>query len=504
MYNQTSHFPTVSHIGSRRSRAIKKQAVYINVLALVLILAFCLKVDGALIKTARAAGSVLITESNGSTDINEIGPITDSYTVALSSQPTDDVVVGVFPNSQQTTDKSILTFTTADWDTPQTVTVAPVQDSLECPHTGLIQHTSASNDANYNVIPIAQVITHIADGCTRILGDNPISQAIAVSKYRFPGTTTAPAAVIARDGVMADAFTAVPFAMLLSAPILLTPSDALNAEVAGELHRVVADSDDPIYILGREQAIAPIVYDQLRAEGFTNLVQIGGTDRRETAAKIARHVIAIQGGAVTRAVITEDEKLIDALGAGAGAGFLGSDLSIDPILLHPRGDTKINPHTAEVLRANPNISQIELIGGTQALPGAIENEIYSNFSTINSVHRSGGEDRFDTNKLIAERFFNDPTGITVANGERVFTTEATSAINSSTETPENEPFFEALLASTVGAQEGFPMLIVRTNSVPAPIIRYIVDHSAMIDTLVIVGDTSQVSQAVEDLIKSFI
>jgi putative cell wall-binding protein len=440
-------------------------------------------------KTAQAAGSIVIAESNGSTDINEVGPVTDTYGVVLTSQPTDNVFVGIFPNSQQTTDKSVLTFTSSDWNIAQTIIVTPVQDSPECPHTGLIQHTSGSNDANYNNLSIASVTTHITDGCTRIPGNSPSGQSVAVSQYLFPGNATAPAAIIARDGIMADAFTGGPFAALVEAPVLLTPSDALDASVAAELHRVLTDRDNPIYVLGREQAIAPSVYSQLRSQGFDNLIQIGGTDRRETAAKIARHIIAGQD-AVTRVVITEDTMLVDALGAGAGAGFLGNDLLIDPILLQSRGKSAIDPHTDEILRSNPGISEIELIGGTDALPGSLEQSLYSRYGNISAIQRSGGEDRFDTSTIVANRFFSSPTGVTVANGESLLTT--------------NEPPFGALLASTVGAQKGFPMLIVRANSVPAPIITYLIDNAPTINNLIIVGDTSQVSQGVEDLIKSLI
>jgi putative cell wall-binding protein len=473
-----------------RTHAKKKRAVYPKALAIGLVLAFgTVAINMSIAKTAQAAGSVIITESNGSTNLNEMGPVTDTYDVVLTSQPADNVSIGIFPNSQQTTDKSTLLFTSSDWNVPQTVTVVPVQDSPECPHEGLIQHTSGSSDANYDKLTIASVVTHIADGCIRISGNDPSGQSVTVSQYRFPSNASAPAAIIARDGVMADAFTGVPFASLVQAPVLLTPSDSLDAGVATELHRVLTDRDNPIYILGREQAITPIVYDQLRAQGFSNLIQIGGTDRRETAAKIARHIIAGQG-AITRAVITEDKVLVDALGAGAGAGFLGNDLLIDPILLNQRGKSSIDPHTDEVLRSNPSIVELELIGGTDALPSSLEQNLYKRYSNISAIHRSGGEDRFDTSKIVAERFFSGPVGIAVANGESMLTT--------------SEPPFGALLASTVGAHKGFPMLIVRTNSVPAPIITYLIDQASTINQLIIVGDTSQVSQAAEDLIKSFI
>jgi hypothetical protein len=55
-----------------------------------------------------------------------------SFTVSLSSLPDGDVVVDVASSdtSEATTDKALLTFTTADWNTAQTVTVKGANDTL--------------------------------------------------------------------------------------------------------------------------------------------------------------------------------------------------------------------------------------------------------------------------------------------------------------------------------------------------------------------------------------
>ena len=71
-----------------------------------------------------------VTESAASTSVDE-GGTTDSFTVVLDSQPSSDVVIKVTSEntSEVTADKTSLTFTSANWNTPQTVTVTGVDDS---------------------------------------------------------------------------------------------------------------------------------------------------------------------------------------------------------------------------------------------------------------------------------------------------------------------------------------------------------------------------------------
>ncbi|MGY8768026.1 MAG: reprolysin-like metallopeptidase [Pirellulales bacterium] len=63
--------------------------------------------------------------------VSETGT-TDSFTVTLDRQPLTDVVLGVSSNDlgEATTDQSTLTFTSANWDTAQTVTITREDDVL--------------------------------------------------------------------------------------------------------------------------------------------------------------------------------------------------------------------------------------------------------------------------------------------------------------------------------------------------------------------------------------
>ena len=71
-----------------------------------------------------------IDELDGSIEVDESGT-TDTFTVVLDAQPTSDVVLTVTSDdTSEATVNSPLTFTPANWDTPQTVTVTGVDDSI--------------------------------------------------------------------------------------------------------------------------------------------------------------------------------------------------------------------------------------------------------------------------------------------------------------------------------------------------------------------------------------
>ena len=109
---------------------------------------------------------VHISQSGVSTNVTE-GGATDSYTVVLSSQPTANVTVNISPDSQVSVDKTSLIFTSANWNTAQTVTVTAVDDSVaEGNRTVTITHSVSSTDAIYNGISVDNVIAQITDNDT--------------------------------------------------------------------------------------------------------------------------------------------------------------------------------------------------------------------------------------------------------------------------------------------------------------------------------------------------
>ena len=71
-----------------------------------------------------------IVELEGSTEVDESGD-TDTFTVVLNAQPTSDVVITIVSSDTgEATVTSTLTFTPANWDTPQVATITGVDDDI--------------------------------------------------------------------------------------------------------------------------------------------------------------------------------------------------------------------------------------------------------------------------------------------------------------------------------------------------------------------------------------
>ena len=120
------------------------------------------------------------------------GVSTATYTIALDTQPTGTVTIDLTPNHPSTgvtADPAQLTFTTSNWNQPQTVTVTPVQDYvLEGEHVSAIGHAVASTDPRYDDISFAPVTVSITDPDPTFvlwaLGDPHIQTDLARNGYK--------------------------------------------------------------------------------------------------------------------------------------------------------------------------------------------------------------------------------------------------------------------------------------------------------------------------------
>ncbi len=132
-----------------------------------------------LVSELRAGVSIV---ESGTTFVTEGSEDTDSYTVVLDSAPTSGVDITLTPDAQITVSPSVLSFSTSDWSTSQTVTVSAVADTLtEGLHTGVIQSAAVSTDSNYDGIAISDVTVSVNDP------EDPVETA-------DPAATTDPAA----------------------------------------------------------------------------------------------------------------------------------------------------------------------------------------------------------------------------------------------------------------------------------------------------------------------
>jgi hypothetical protein len=117
--------------------------------------------------TDNDAAGVTITPTGADTTVAEDGSLVDTYDVVLTSEPVADVTIDITPDAQVDTAQATLTFTSATWDTPQTVDVTAVDDFvIEAPtHPGTISHAATSGDANYQspALTIADEVANVLD-----------------------------------------------------------------------------------------------------------------------------------------------------------------------------------------------------------------------------------------------------------------------------------------------------------------------------------------------------
>lgn len=113
--------------------------------------------------------NIRITQTGGSTRLNEGTDQTDQYRIRLTKEPTAQVTVFVQTDDQVTVDKDTITFAPATWTHVQTITVQAIDDDIEegegvgGKHTSTIKHTSESDDSEYNKARIPDVVAYITD-----------------------------------------------------------------------------------------------------------------------------------------------------------------------------------------------------------------------------------------------------------------------------------------------------------------------------------------------------
>ncbi|MDD5512008.1 MAG: fibronectin type III domain-containing protein, partial [Dehalococcoidales bacterium] len=117
--------------------------------------------------TGASATTVSAAVNLSKTTVSTVeGGATDSYTIVLNAQPTSTVNVIVSPDSNQTVSTSTISFTSANWNVPVTVTVTAVNDHIaQGTHTGIITHT-VTNSGVFNGVAVSNVTNTITDNDT--------------------------------------------------------------------------------------------------------------------------------------------------------------------------------------------------------------------------------------------------------------------------------------------------------------------------------------------------
>lgn len=144
------------------------------------------RIDTVSLGGIASSAGLTVTQSGGSTQVAESGT-TDTFTVALASQPASNVVITVTSGDtgEATVDKASLTFTPSDWSTAQTVTVTGVDDALD-DGDQTTQITLHVDDANSD-----DAYDGVADSTVSVVtADDDISTDIVLQSVKATGSTT--------------------------------------------------------------------------------------------------------------------------------------------------------------------------------------------------------------------------------------------------------------------------------------------------------------------------
>lgn len=280
------------------------------------------------------------------------------------------------------------------------------------------------------------------------------------------GWTTSDYAIIANGEGYADALCASPLAKVDNAPILLTTKDSLNENILNELKRMKVKH---VIVVGGTGVVSDNVLNSIKSQ-VTDVERIGGQDRYETSVKIAQKL-----GTVTKVVVASGEGYADALSTGPAASINGM-----PIIL-----TKSNilpDITSNYIKANPQITQTYVIGGTAAVNNSVAN-------LLPSVKRIGGQDRYETNVDVLREFASS------FNFSNIYTALGNG--------PTGNEFADAITGGALAAKNKSPLIIV--GKTLEPITKgFLTEKGYTNSILVILGGTINISDAIASQIKGSI
>jgi uncharacterized repeat protein (TIGR01451 family)/uncharacterized repeat protein (TIGR02543 family) len=129
-----------------------------------------------------------VSLSKSSLTVSEIGS-TDTYTVVLDSEPTQPVTITAtsLDTGEATVSPDTLTFTDADWNIAQEVTVTGINDDVaDGTQTTIITHTVSSDDISYDTLNDKGVEVTVTDDDTA--GVSLSKSSLTVSEVGSTGT----------------------------------------------------------------------------------------------------------------------------------------------------------------------------------------------------------------------------------------------------------------------------------------------------------------------------
>lgn len=196
-----------------------------------------------------------------------------------------------------------------------------------------------------------------------------------------------------------DALSAASLAGKGDGPILLINDKNID-KILSEINRLGAK--EIVFVGGNSISKANEEKIKEFAEEKSSVVSVfAGENRYETAIKVAEETIAERGNK-GKVIIADGRNYPDAVSIAPYSSKEGI-----PVLLV--NGNKV-PEEVKSFLKKYNIKECIIVGGDKAVGKDVE-------KLFNSFERIAGEDRYDTSKKIAERFFKDSKNVFIASGE---------------------------------------------------------------------------------------
>ena len=272
--------------------------------------------------------------------------------------------------------------------------------------------------------------------------------------------------VVLSTGIdFADALSASVLAHAASAPILLVDTKVAGSQSAFSYITQHLEKDGNVYIIGGTGIIPATFEGKLNSLGFNNVFRVAGYDRYETSYQIANTL----GTSPSTVVIASGESFPDALSISSFAANKGW-----PILLTSKNTL---PSSVKNFLTAKVPSKIYIVGGTGVISSNVEAQVQS-FAPQATIERLAGQDRFDTNAIIVQKFAPSPKNLYIATGN---------------------VFADALVGSSLASKNGDPILLIESTSSTPP--TAVGDYINLVNTntnpdIVALGGTAVVSNSI--------
>lgn len=315
----------------------------------------------------------------------------------------------------------------------------------------------------------ATVTAHMTEAgpipTTRIAGADRYATAVAVSST-FSSFNGAPDTYVyvANGADYPDALSAAPAAAKRGAPLLLSPSFGLPANVAAEITRL---DPERIVVVGGTGALSPSVFTALQGlvDEPGNVVRLGGADRYATS----RLVVDDAFDNTTLGFVATGRNFPDALAASAAAARVSG-----PVILVDGAASSAGAATKTLIE-DINLSGVYIAGGTGVVSAGIAADLATT-PGVTDVVRLGGADRYATSVAINEEIFPTAFDAYLATGAG---------------------FADALAGAALAGSQLAPLYTVPPGCIPDAVLAHF--RAIEVDELTLLGGTGSLSNAVATL-----